>query len=84
LLDSEGNEQAEDFPEQPVEVEQPECAPDQSQAVPAPPAVAAPLHLPDVHTVMQKTGGPDYEIMIRELDGHMAKISQGKHFFPRE
>ena len=81
LLDSEDDEQAEDIPEQPVEVEQPDGAPDQDQAVPAPPAVAAPLHLPDMRTVMQRTGGPDYENMIRELDDHMGP---GEHVFPSE
>ena len=81
LLDSEDDEQAEDIPGQPVEVELPDGAPDQDQAVPAPPAVAAPLHLPDMRTVMQRTGGPDYENMIRELDDHMGP---GKHVFPSE
>ena len=81
LLDSEDNVQAEDIPEQPVEVEQPDGAPEQDQAVPAPPAVAAPRHRPDMRTVMQRTGGPDYEDMIRELDNHMGP---GKHVFPSE
>ena len=76
LLDSEDEEPAEDMPEQPIEVEPPDGAPEQDQpvTVPAPPqpeVAVAPLRLPDMRTVMQRTGGPDYEDMIREIDDHM-------------
>lgn len=79
LLDSEDEEPAEDMPEQPIEVEPPDGAPEQDQPVPAPPqpeVAVAPLRLPDMRTVMQRTGGPDYEDMIRELDDHMGPDKQ--------
>ena len=40
-------------------------------APPQPEVAVAPLRLPDMRTVMQRTGGPDYEDMIREIDDHM-------------
>jgi hypothetical protein len=79
LLDSEDEEPAEDMPEQPIEVEPPDGAPEQDQPVPAPPqpeVAVAPLRLPDMRTVMQRTGGPDYEDMIREIDDHMGPDKQ--------
>jgi len=51
-------------------------------AVPVPPpGAAAPRHVPDMRTVMQRTGGPNHEDMLRELDDHMG---QGNSGFPSE
>ena len=66
LIDSEDDEPAQDMPEQPIEVGPPDNAPEEDEAVPAPPPVAAdPWRVPDMHMVMQRTGGPNYEDMLR-------------------
>ena len=68
--------------EQLIEAGPPNDAPEEDQAVPAPPPVAAaPRRVPDMRTVMQRTGGPNYEDILCELDGHMGPGNRG---FPSE
>jgi hypothetical protein len=82
LIDSEDDEPAQDIQEQPIEAGPPDDAPEDDLAVPVPPpGAAAPRHVPDMRTVMQRTGGPNHEDMLRELDDHMG---QGNSGFPSE
>ena len=82
LIDSEDDEPAQDMQEQPIQAGPPDDAPEEDLAVPVPPPVAAaPRRVPDMHTVMQRTGGPNYEDMLRELDDHMGPVNRG---FPSE
>ena len=64
--------------EQPIKAGPPDDAPEEDLAVPVPPPVAAaPRRVPDMCTVMQRTGGPNYEDMLRELDNHMGPVKRG-------
>ena len=59
------------MPEQPIEAGPggsgpPDDAPEEDLAVPVPALVAAaPRRVPDMCMVMQRTGGPNYEDMLR-------------------
>ncbi len=76
LLDSKEDEPAEDILEQPIEVEKPDCAPEEDQAVPVPPPVAAaPRSLPDMCMVKQRGGGAGSLLLNLNLKRNASEMS---------
>ena len=67
------------MPEQPIEAGPPDNALKVDQATTC--GCCPSARVPDMCTVMQSTGGPNFEDMLRESDDHMG---QGNRGFPSE